>query len=97
MNCCRYPAGSWRLCAKRWANELKELNHGLEGEEGHAGQAVAATFGAVILQIMIVDMVFSLDSIITAVGMVARLAVMMAAVGASVLISRCCAARPQCR
>lgn len=97
MNCCRYPAGSWRLYAKRWANELKELNQSLEGEEGHAGQAVAATFGAVILQIMIVDMVFSLDSIITSVGMVDSLEVMMAAVVASVLISRCCAARRRCR
>ena len=43
-----------------------------------------ATFAAVILQIMIVDMVFSLDSIITAVGMVDELAVMIAAVVASV-------------
>jgi predicted tellurium resistance membrane protein TerC len=63
-----------------------EIHQSLEGEEGHAGQAVAATFGAVILQIMIVDMVFSLDSIITAVGMVDSLEVMMAAVVASVAL-----------
>ena len=63
-----------------------EIHQSLEGEEGHASSAVKATFGAVILQIMIVDMVFSLDSIITAVGMVDELAVMIAAVIASVAL-----------
>ncbi|MFC5521434.1 TerC family protein [Polaromonas jejuensis] len=61
-----------------------EIHQSLEGEEGHGSSAVKATLGAVILQIMVVDMVFSLDSIITAVGMVDRLAVMIAAVMASV-------------
>ena len=61
-----------------------EIHQSLEGEEGHASSAVKATFAAVILQIMVVDMVFSLDSIITAVGMVDSLAVMIAAVIASV-------------
>lgn len=61
-----------------------EIHQSLEGEEGHARASVKATFAAVILQIMIVDMVFSLDSIITAVGMVDELAVMIAAVVASV-------------
>jgi predicted tellurium resistance membrane protein TerC len=61
-----------------------EIHQSLEGEEGHASSTVKATFGAVILQIMIVDVVFSLDSIITAVGMVDELAVMIAAVIASV-------------
>ena len=61
-----------------------EIHQSLEGEEGHASTAVKATFTAVILQIMVVDMVFSLDSIITAVGMVDELAVMVAAVVASV-------------
>ena len=61
-----------------------EIHQSLEGEEGHASSAVKATLAAVILQIMVVDMVFSLDSIITAVGMVDELAVMMAAVVASV-------------
>jgi predicted tellurium resistance membrane protein TerC len=62
-----------------------EIHASLQGEEEHgAGAAVKATFGAVILQIMLVDMVFSLDSIITAVGMVDELAVMMAAVVLSV-------------
>ena len=63
-----------------------EIHQSLEGEEGHASTAVQATFTAVILQIMIVDMVFSLDSIITAVGMVDSLAVMIAAVIASVAL-----------
>ena len=61
-----------------------EIHQSLEGEEGHASSAVKATFTAVILQIMVVDMVFSLDSIITAVGMVDSLAVMVAAVIVSV-------------
>lgn len=63
-----------------------EIHQSLEGEEGHASGAVRATFAAVLLQIMIVDLVFSLDSIITAVGMVDELAVMIAAVIASVAL-----------
>jgi predicted tellurium resistance membrane protein TerC len=61
-----------------------EIHQSLEGEEGHASSAVQATFTAVILQIMVVDIVFSLDSIITAVGMVDRVEIMIAAVIASV-------------
>jgi predicted tellurium resistance membrane protein TerC len=61
-----------------------EIHQSLEGAEGHTTTAAKATFTAVILQIMVVDMVFSLDSIITAVGMVDELAVMIAAVVASV-------------
>jgi predicted tellurium resistance membrane protein TerC len=61
-----------------------EIHQSLEGEEGHASSAVKATFTAVILQIMVIDMVFSLDSIITAVGMVDEVSVMIAAVVASV-------------
>ncbi len=63
-----------------------EMHQSLEGIEGHSSSAVKATFGAVILQIMIVDMVFSLDSIITAVGMVDSLPVMVAAVVTSVAL-----------
>jgi predicted tellurium resistance membrane protein TerC len=63
-----------------------EIHQSLEGEAGHASAAVKATFTAVILQIMVVDMVFSLDSIITAVGMVDRIEVMIAAVVASVAL-----------
>jgi predicted tellurium resistance membrane protein TerC len=61
-----------------------EIHQSLEGETGHASGAVKATFSAVVLQILIVDLVFSLDSIITAVGMVDRIEVMIAAVLASV-------------
>lgn len=61
-----------------------EIHQSLEGEEAHAGSGVKATFSAVIIQIMIVDMVFSLDSIITAVGMVDSVTVMVAAVVSSV-------------
>jgi predicted tellurium resistance membrane protein TerC len=61
-----------------------EIHQSLEGEQGTKASAVKAAFGAVILQIMVVDVVFSLDSIITAVGMVDRIEVMIAAVVASV-------------
>lgn len=61
-----------------------EIHQLLEGEEGEASSAVKATFTAVIMQIIVIDLVFSLDSIITAIGMVNNLSVMMAAVIASV-------------
>ena len=61
-----------------------EIHQSLEGEEAHMATAVKATFAAVIMQIMVIDIVFSLDSIITAVGMVDELAVMVAAVVVSV-------------
>jgi predicted tellurium resistance membrane protein TerC len=61
-----------------------EIHQSLEGEEGHTSTKVKASFAAIILQIMIVDLVFSLDSIITAVGMVDDVRVMIAAVVASV-------------
>ncbi len=63
-----------------------EIHQSLEGEEAHMASAVKATFAAVILQIMIIDLVFSLDSIITAVGMVDDVRVMIAAVVASVAL-----------
>jgi predicted tellurium resistance membrane protein TerC len=65
---------------------VKEIHQLLEGEEGAVSAGVRATFGAVVLQIMVVDMVFSLDSIITAVGMVQEVGVMVAAVVASVAL-----------
>src|SRR5687767_2673062 len=61
-----------------------EIHDKLEGEEGHASAKVAASFGSVIFQIMLLDIVFSLDSVITAVGMVDVLWVMVAAVMISV-------------
>jgi predicted tellurium resistance membrane protein TerC len=57
-----------------------EIHDKLEGEEGHASQRVAASFTSVIIQIMLLDIVFSLDSVITAVGMVDELWVMVTAV-----------------
>jgi predicted tellurium resistance membrane protein TerC len=62
----------------------KEIHHLIEGEEDSATSAVAATFGAIIFQIILIDIVFSLDSIITAVGMVDEVAIMIAAVVVSV-------------
>lgn len=63
-----------------------EIHQSLEGVEGHGSSAVKAGFAAVIVQIMLIDIVFSLDSIITAVGMVDQVAVMIAAVVASVAL-----------
>lgn len=57
-----------------------EIHQKLEGVEGHSSTKVKATFWNVILQVMILDVVFSLDSVITAVGMVDQVAVMIAAV-----------------
>ena len=62
----------------------KEVHQLLEGEEGSESSAVASTLTAVIFQIIVIDLVFSLDSIITAIGMVNHLGVMVAAVVASV-------------
>jgi predicted tellurium resistance membrane protein TerC len=66
------------------AKSTHEMHEGLEGEEGHASNRVAASFMRVIVQIMLLDIVFSLDSVITAVGMVDELWVMVTAVIASV-------------
>ncbi len=57
-----------------------EIHQKLEGEEGHTSTRTAASFGSVIVQILLLDIVFSLDSVITAVGMVDQIAVMVAAV-----------------
>jgi predicted tellurium resistance membrane protein TerC len=63
-----------------------EIHGSLEGAEGHASGAVKSTFAAVLVQIMLIDLVFSLDSIITAVGMVDDVRVMIAAVVVSVAL-----------
>ena len=57
-----------------------EIHEKLEGEEGHMSARVTPSFAAVIAQIMVLDIVFSLDSVITAVGMADDLSVMVAAV-----------------
>jgi predicted tellurium resistance membrane protein TerC len=63
-----------------------EIHDKLEGEEGHSSNRVASSFVSVILQIMLLDIVFSLDSVITAVGMVDELWVMITAVIIAVAI-----------
>ena len=63
-----------------------EIHDKLEGEEGHGSAKVRATFGAVIAQIVLLDLVFSLDSVITAVGMAQHLAVMVTAVVLAVIV-----------
>ena len=63
-----------------------EIHDKLEGEQGHRSAAVRATFGAVLVQIVLLDIVFSLDSVLTAVGMVTQIGVMVAAVVIAVLI-----------
>ena len=57
-----------------------EMHDRLEGDEGSKSARVAASFGAVIVQILLLDIVFSLDSVITAIGMADDIAVMIAAV-----------------
>jgi predicted tellurium resistance membrane protein TerC len=68
------------------AKATHEIHEKMEGVEGHASAKVGATFSSVILQILILDVVFSLDSVITAVGMVDHLSIMVAAVIISALV-----------
>jgi len=63
-----------------------EIHENMEGEEGHSSSKVRATFASVIVQIVILDLVFSLDSVITAVGMVEQVSVMIAAVTVAILV-----------
>ncbi len=64
-----------------------EIHHTVEGEDEHDAQTKKkAKFSAVILQIVILDLVFSLDSVITAVGMTENLAVMIAAVVFAIIV-----------
>jgi len=59
---------------------VHEIHDKLEGVEGHASSKIHATFTSVIIQIMLLDVVFSLDSVITAVGMADELFIMIVAV-----------------
>jgi predicted tellurium resistance membrane protein TerC len=63
-----------------------EIRQSLVGEQDRPPAAATSAFAAVVLQIMVIDLVFSLDSIITAVGMVDDVAVMIASVIASVAL-----------
>ena len=67
------------------AKSTMEIHHRLEGEEGEAVAKVPPSFAGVIFQILLLDLVFSLDSVITAVGMVREVSVMIAAVIIAVL------------
>jgi len=62
------------------AKSTSEIHEKLEGAEGAATARVGATMGAVLVQIMLLDVVFSLDSVITAVGMVREIPIMVTAV-----------------
>ena len=62
------------------AKATMEIHEKLEGEEGERSARVAPSFAAVIVQIMLLDIVFSLDSVITAVGMAESVTVMVVAV-----------------
>ena len=57
-----------------------EIHEKLEGEDGGKSERTTPTFTSVIIQIMLLDVVFSLDSVITAVGMVDEIAIMVTAV-----------------
>jgi len=64
----------------------KEIHHKLEGEDEHVEERVAPTFAAVIGQVMLLDLVFSIDSVITAVGMTDVIPVMVIAIVAAVVV-----------
>ncbi|CAN5356136.1 TerC family protein [soil metagenome] len=68
------------------AKSTHEIHQRLEGPEGHKSAKAATSFMAVIFQILILDLVFSLDSVITAVGMVDEVPVMIAAVLGAIVV-----------
>jgi predicted tellurium resistance membrane protein TerC len=68
------------------AKSTYEIHDKLEGEEGHASAKVSPSFASVIVQILLLDIIFSLDSVITAVGMVREIWVMITAVVIAVII-----------
>ena len=63
-----------------------EIHQKLEGERGQVSARVAPTFTGVLVQILLLDVVFSLDSVITAVGMVNQIGIMVAAVVLAVIV-----------
>jgi predicted tellurium resistance membrane protein TerC len=68
------------------AKSTHEIHGRLEGAEGERSARAPASYGAVLAQIMALDIVFSLDSVITAVGMAQQVSVMIAAVVVAVLV-----------
>ncbi|MGH8067374.1 MAG: TerC family protein [Candidatus Entotheonellia bacterium] len=67
------------------AKSTHEIHQKLEGDEGEASDRVRASFVGVIVQILLLDIVFSLDSVLTAIGMVSQIEIMIAAVVISVI------------
>jgi predicted tellurium resistance membrane protein TerC len=68
------------------AKATLEIHDKLEGTEGHSSAKITASFGSVLLQIALLDMVFSLDSVITAVGLAQQIEVMVAAIVIAVIV-----------
>ncbi len=68
------------------AKSTHEIHQRLEGEQGRSSSRVAPTFTSVIVQILLLDIVFSLDSVITAIGMVDHIGIMAAAVIVAVFV-----------
>jgi predicted tellurium resistance membrane protein TerC len=68
------------------AKSTYEIHDNLEGHEGQGSKRAAVSFSGVIIQILMLDIVFSLDSVITAVGMADDIAVMVLAVVLAVLV-----------
>jgi len=68
------------------AKATHEIHNSLEGVDGDAGSAKTATFGMVLVQIAILDIVFSLDSVITAVGLVDHISIMAIAIVLAVAV-----------
>jgi len=62
------------------AKATREIHQKLEGEEGHSSVRVKPSFRSVIFQVLLLDIVFSLDSVITAVGMVDDISIMISSV-----------------
>jgi predicted tellurium resistance membrane protein TerC len=75
------------------AKSTHEIHSSLEGEEGHKSAKVYASLVSVLVQIALLDIVFSLDSVITAVGMVDNLWIMIAAVVVSIIFMMAFAGR----
>jgi predicted tellurium resistance membrane protein TerC len=64
----------------------QEIHNEVEGEEQESGSVARASFGIIILQIAVLDIVFSLDSVITAVGMAEHIEIMIAAVVLAIIV-----------
>jgi predicted tellurium resistance membrane protein TerC len=68
------------------AKSTREIHHSLMGEEGHLKAKAAARMVSVLSQIAVLDIVFSLDSVITAIGLAEHVTIMMAAIVIAVLV-----------